>query len=53
MTQKRSNVLVFGFLLLLMIQFTLLKGVQMTTTLKTEGCNQTLNLRTGGYLVVA
>jgi len=39
---------VFGFLLLLVVQFTLLKSIQVTTTLETEGCNQSLNLRSFG-----
>jgi len=46
----KLNILVFGFLLFLVFQFTLLEGVQVTTTLETEGRNQSLNLRTSGHL---
>jgi hypothetical protein len=52
-SKKSLNILVFGFLLLLVFQFTLLLGEQVTTTLETERCNQSLNLRTRGHLVVA
>jgi len=40
--------IVFGFLFFLMFQFTLLESVQMTTTLETEGRNQSLDLRSLG-----
>jgi len=39
---------VFGFLLLLVFQFTLFKGKQVTTTLESEGCDQSLNFRSLG-----
>ena len=45
---ERLNILVFCLLLLLVIQFTFLKSIQVTTTLKTEWCNESLNLRTRG-----
>ena len=38
-TQKNFNILVFSFLLFLVVQFTLLKGEQVTATLETEWCN--------------
>jgi len=40
--------IVFRLLFLLMVQFTLLEGVQVTTTLETKGCNNSLNLRSLG-----
>ena len=50
--KKVYNILVFSFLLLLVFQSTLLSGEQVTTTLDTDGSNQSLNLRTRGHLVI-